>query len=221
MNKKESYTILGLDDNASIEEIKNAYRKLAKQYHPDKTGGDEFLANMFKKINTAYNNLISSANSEFYQNNSNSYSSNHSQQKGVFLNPDIEKWIENHHKISKYIHTCKNQLAYTNNKTLKKNLSFANIAKLLGITLLIIVFFFPYQSENVIIQPKSIEEPTWQTITTAKLFKVPNIQTTPITTLPKAHQVDSLNATKYFLKVNVATQHGIQTGYILKDKLKK
>lgn len=45
------YKILGLDRNASEEEIKTAYRKLAHKYHPDKAGGDE---QKFKKINEAY-----------------------------------------------------------------------------------------------------------------------------------------------------------------------
>ncbi len=51
MNKMEDYyNILGVPRNASDEEIKKAYRKLAHKYHPDK-GGD---ASQFKKINEAY-----------------------------------------------------------------------------------------------------------------------------------------------------------------------
>jgi molecular chaperone DnaJ len=45
------YKILGISRNASPEEIKTAYRKLAHKYHPDKAGGNEA---MFKKINEAY-----------------------------------------------------------------------------------------------------------------------------------------------------------------------
>ncbi|HFC36167.1 MAG TPA: molecular chaperone DnaJ [Candidatus Moranbacteria bacterium] len=45
------YKILGVDKNASDEEIKRAYRKLAHKYHPDKAGGDE---EKFKEINEAY-----------------------------------------------------------------------------------------------------------------------------------------------------------------------
>ncbi len=48
---KDYYRILGVDKNASEEEIKKAYRKLAHQYHPDKAGGDE---KKFKEINEAY-----------------------------------------------------------------------------------------------------------------------------------------------------------------------
>src|SRR4030042_311900 len=48
---KEYYNILGVSKDASDDEIKKAYRKLAHQYHPDKTGGDEAK---FKEANEAY-----------------------------------------------------------------------------------------------------------------------------------------------------------------------
>jgi molecular chaperone DnaJ len=50
MNKRDYYEVLGVNKNASADEIKKAYRKLAKQHHPDK-GGDESL---FKEISEAY-----------------------------------------------------------------------------------------------------------------------------------------------------------------------
>jgi len=49
--KKDYYHILGVQKNATEEEIKKAYRKLAHQYHPDKTGGS---ADKFKEISEAY-----------------------------------------------------------------------------------------------------------------------------------------------------------------------
>lgn len=48
---KDYYEILGVSKNASDNEIKKSYRRLAQKYHPDKTGGD---ANKFKEINEAY-----------------------------------------------------------------------------------------------------------------------------------------------------------------------
>lgn len=223
MNKRESYTILGLEENASIDEIKVAYRKLAKQYHPDKTGGDEFLTNIFKKINTAYNTLLSSSStsSEFNQQNANSYSSTQSNYKRVVFNPEIEKWIKNHHKIAEQINSYKSKLSYFNKTQPKKNLSISNIAKLVGAAFLIILFFSPFQSESAVTPAKNFEQASWQTSTATKLFKVPDIQTSPIATLGEGHKVDSISTTKYFFKVNVTTESGVMTGYILKDNLKK
>ncbi|MEW6610293.1 MAG: molecular chaperone DnaJ [Patescibacteria group bacterium] len=51
MAKKDYYEILGVSKNASQDEIKKAFRKLAHQYHPDKGGGDE---EKFKEANEAY-----------------------------------------------------------------------------------------------------------------------------------------------------------------------
>ncbi|MEG0915022.1 MAG: DnaJ domain-containing protein, partial [Christensenellaceae bacterium] len=48
------YETLGVDKGASAEEIKSAYRKLAKKYHPDLNKGDEESAHKFKEINEAY-----------------------------------------------------------------------------------------------------------------------------------------------------------------------
>ncbi|MDD2515680.1 MAG: DnaJ domain-containing protein, partial [Candidatus Gracilibacteria bacterium] len=51
------YDILGIPKNAGEEEIKKAYRKLAMQHHPDRTGGDKESEKKFKKINEAYSVL--------------------------------------------------------------------------------------------------------------------------------------------------------------------
>ncbi|MDR2201888.1 MAG: molecular chaperone DnaJ [Clostridiales bacterium] len=51
------YDVLGVPKTAPDDEIRNAYRKLAKKYHPDLNQGDETAANMFKKINEAYETL--------------------------------------------------------------------------------------------------------------------------------------------------------------------
>lgn len=55
--KKNYYEILGVDKKASADEIKAAYRKLAKQYHPDLHPGDKAAAEKFKEINEANETL--------------------------------------------------------------------------------------------------------------------------------------------------------------------
>jgi len=54
MQYKDYYKILGVDRNASQDEIKKAYRKLAVKYHPDKTKGDKNSESKFKEISEAY-----------------------------------------------------------------------------------------------------------------------------------------------------------------------
>jgi len=52
--KRDYYEILGLERGASDEEIKKAYKKLAKKYHPDLNPGDKEAEEKFKEINEAY-----------------------------------------------------------------------------------------------------------------------------------------------------------------------
>jgi curved DNA-binding protein len=63
--KKNYYDILGVNKNASQEDIKKAYRNLSKKYHPDKTGGDE---SKFKEINEAYDTLGDETKRKQYDN---------------------------------------------------------------------------------------------------------------------------------------------------------
>lgn len=51
------YQILGVDPKADAKTIKNAFRKLAKKYHPDTNQGDARAEKMFKDINEAYSIL--------------------------------------------------------------------------------------------------------------------------------------------------------------------
>lgn len=53
-NKRDYYEVLGLNKNASENEIKKSYRKLAKQYHPDMNPGDKNAEEKFKEVNEAY-----------------------------------------------------------------------------------------------------------------------------------------------------------------------
>ena len=53
-NKRDYYEVLGVERNADQAKLKNAYRKLAKKYHPDANPGDEAAADKFKEASEAY-----------------------------------------------------------------------------------------------------------------------------------------------------------------------
>lgn len=52
--KRDYYEVLGVSRNATEDELKKAYRKLAKQYHPDLNPGDKAAEASFKEVNEAY-----------------------------------------------------------------------------------------------------------------------------------------------------------------------
>ena len=54
MSKQCSYDVLGLQRNASPEEVKGAYRKLAKEHHPDRNPDNHAAEHKFKELSEAY-----------------------------------------------------------------------------------------------------------------------------------------------------------------------
>ena len=66
MDYKDYYKILGVSKNADDKEIKKAFRKLARQYHPDVNPDDKVAEEKFKDVNEAYEVLSDSDKRSMY-----------------------------------------------------------------------------------------------------------------------------------------------------------
>jgi hypothetical protein len=66
LQTKDYYKILELPPSATLKEIKTAYRRLAQQFHPDKSGNDLYAAAQFETIKEAYEVLSNPSKKEYY-----------------------------------------------------------------------------------------------------------------------------------------------------------
>lgn len=91
MNFKDYYKILKVSKNANLDEIKKSYRKLAKQWHPDKNPGNIKAEDKFKEISEAYDVLSDSVKRKKFDdfiNVSSSKHTNYSYQKAKGFSED-------------------------------------------------------------------------------------------------------------------------------------
>ena len=75
MAKKDYYDVLGIDRSADENEIKRAYRKLAKKYHPDTNPDDKQAEQKFKEVTEAYNVLSDAEKKKLYDQYGESFTS--------------------------------------------------------------------------------------------------------------------------------------------------
>lgn len=67
---KNPYTVLGVSENATDEDIRAAYRRLAKRYHPDLNPDDPAAASKMNDVNVAYDQIKTAEKREAYRNES-------------------------------------------------------------------------------------------------------------------------------------------------------
>src|SRR6266513_3408000 len=63
---RDYYEVLGVSRSVSADEIKTAYRKLARKFHPDLNPGDKAAEDQFKLLQEAYNVLSDAENRKLY-----------------------------------------------------------------------------------------------------------------------------------------------------------
>lgn len=92
MEYKDYYKILGVPKKADAKEIKRAYRRLARRYHPDRNPGDRTAENKFKEINEAYEVIGSPENRTKYDQLGRNYH-RFQQMGGNPSNFDFSQWF--------------------------------------------------------------------------------------------------------------------------------
>lgn len=207
----ECYLILGLDEDASHEQVKYAYRKLAMQYHPDKTKGDEFLTSMFKRIDTAYKILSKGSG------NAESFSSKSS--APVYNEPPmLRQWIADYQRAQQYISEEQYNLKRIQSTQNIRYLSFQNLLKVIGGLVLISMFFYPERLRSNRKQSLQANQNRWVLKNEAILYKKPDMKGSVLRSLKSGDKLDSLGETKYYYKVRLDSGTKI-SGYILKNKI--
>ena len=86
---KDYYNILGVSKNASKEEIKKSYKKLAVQYHPDKNPGNKESEEKFKEVSEAYAVLSDDSKKQQYDQFGDTGFHQRYSQEDIFRNVDI------------------------------------------------------------------------------------------------------------------------------------
>jgi curved DNA-binding protein CbpA len=116
MTNIDYYKVLGLSKDATDEEIKKAYHKLAKKYHPDENNNEE--SEMFKLINEAYK-VLSNKESR------STYNSSYCESTEMNLDEEIEVQFKEYVKRKKY-HDKIDEFTRTVEELLNKKSTFIN-----------------------------------------------------------------------------------------------
>jgi molecular chaperone DnaJ len=125
---KDYYNILGVNKNASEDEIKKMFKKLALKYHPDKNNGDKSFEEKFKEINEAYSILNDKIKKSKYDSTSkfgNNYSPYSNNNYG-FNFDDIFNGFKDGFNFDNYDYfgsSFKNYSGYKENLDIKLNLN--------------------------------------------------------------------------------------------------
>lgn len=209
MDRKSCLLLLGLEETATSSDIKKAYYKLAKQYHPDKTQGDEFLKAMFVKINAAY---------EFLKNPTNSYSRAYRSHEGPRVDneedlmPAVDDYIARMERVrsmnkSKRVYSTKGE----------SGVRLSNMLIGLVVFVVLLSFFYPDRLAG----RKKMVDKSIVSDKVVKIYKRANNKSKVLLEVLPTEIRDTLGTTRYFYKVDMVKDGKKVIGYILKTKVLK
>lgn len=231
MTQKNYYDILGLQKNATQEEIKQAYRKLSLKFHPDKNDGDKFLEEMFKNINEAnevlsdiskrkaFDLTLENNNSNFQ---SNSYSSNNSKyttQKPKISNEKINTLTKIYFEKQNFAKQKQNEFQKAENILKPSNIT---ISKILWMILIVFASYFLLKPKFGNFGINQTENCEYVTTEQSKIHIKPDKNSTVIGNVESGRTFNSLEETNYFVKMEFTNENGIlEKGYIRKSNIEK
>lgn len=142
---EDLYSILGVERNATADQIKKAYRELAMKYHPDRNPGDAIAEENFKKISSAYSVLGDETKRKQYDmygsadnSSSTTYSGNWQGYGGYYQGNPFEEWFkesQNYNRKTQYYYE-------TSNNNYEKPTKAKAFGKLLSSLVSILLGFF-------------------------------------------------------------------------------
>lgn len=215
------YRLLGIDRNATQDEIKTAYKKLALRYHPDKNPGVPEANDLFQEINKAYQILSDPRKRHEYNQRFGTdpddaeYKSTSTVTKGyASIDAAVKKWLDKDRELKTMI------AAYLG----KPNFKLPFIFWLIFSFLVWLVIMSPDQTQPTV-QPQQTESTDPNR---AMVIEDTNIYTRPdiasdVADLAKAGSGFTIvRKTKYFVLVTYTTSDGTEKrGYILLEKIKE
>ncbi len=238
MSHKNYYNILGVDSTATTREIKNAYRKLSKQFHPDRNDGDSFLADMFKNINEAYEVLSNEEKRSSYDQslkffsdnfNQNTYQKPHKEESSDYsaeMIQDFQDLVDNVQlSFEQSTLLVEKEIALYNAEYIPVPRYFTFKKAIFSLSIIFISWLIFDGNLSFDTQEKSAsftnQKYDFTTNKKTSIYLKPNIKSAVIGKANKGDQFNSLRKTKYFIKVSFDNNSNITNGYILKDHLIK
>ncbi len=220
---KNYYTILGIKNDASQEEIKTAYRKLSVKFHPDKNDNDEFLSEMFKNINEAKETLSNFEKRQSYDVYLSNYTILHQQTAPTSEPHHSEQYPKIRDLVAVYVDKARKATFAKHQLELAEKLSKPtnfSLSKIIFILVIIAASFWYLKPDY----SSASNNTNFQIVTNQKttIYSKPDIKSKSIDVIEANTELKEVGSTTYFIKVQFTANSGnTQTGFILKNNVEK
>lgn len=146
---KNYYILLGVKNSASLEEVKLAFRQLAKKYHPDKNQGNKPAEDFFKELQEAYETLSNPEKRKTYDQKF-MYSSQYQQVKNVRYSGNAYQFAQQQARSNPrhQAQSADRESAKTNLKDEKKDSDSYFFVISIVVAILLLIFIISYSAKG-------------------------------------------------------------------------